>query len=59
MELVVVIALFVVLSLLSVACIVLKWIRSGYSRWRIIISPARTTAPTESDGGFRKAMATA
>ncbi len=38
MELVVFIALFIVLPLVSVACIVLNGIRSGHSRWKIIIN---------------------
>ena len=38
MELVIVIAMFVVLPIVSVVCIVMNGIRSGHSRWRIIIN---------------------
>ena len=38
MELVVIIALFIVLPLVSVVCTVLDGIHSGHSRWKIIIN---------------------
>lgn len=38
MELVIVIAFFVVLPLVSIVCIVMNGIRSGHSRWKIIIN---------------------
>ena len=38
MELVIVIAMFVVLPIVSVVCIVMNGIRFGHSRWRIIIN---------------------